>query len=134
MNNRDRHPSHSFLGAHSLISSSSSSIVTPDSMPARQLCPADGGGLGVLETNPWLCPETQTEVPGESDYSELLFGGTPWCGYGDDLDDDEAYFLEDEDDDDDDDIDEDYDDEDDDDFDDDDFDRESDDEDDDDDL
>ncbi len=52
-----------------------------------------------------------------SDYSVSTLTESPWAAAGDDLDDDEAYFLEDEDDDDDD-YEEDYDDEDDDDYDD----------------
>ncbi|MGV6813961.1 MAG: hypothetical protein ACWA5W_03010 [Phycisphaerales bacterium] len=134
MKNRDRHLSQSFVGAQSLIASSSMPVSTPDSLRSLALCGIGRGEMGMVEANPWLSPETETQCPGESDYSELLFGGTPWCGYGDDLDDDEAYFLDDDDDDDDDDFDEDYDDEDDDDFDDEDFDRESEEEDDDEDL
>ena len=141
MKNRDRHLSQSFVGAQSLIASSTP-VSTPDRPRSRALCgigSRSGCGvgeldMGMVEASPWLSPETETEYPGASEYSELLFGGTPWCGLGDDLDDDEAYFLEDDDDIDDDDIDEDYDDDIDDDFDDEDIDRELDDDDDDEDL
>ncbi len=72
-----------------------------------------GGGTAILT------PDSDQEGEANetlwwSDHSSDSFAPTPLCAFGDDLDDDEAYFLEDEDDDDDD-IEDDYDDEDDDD-------------------
>ncbi|MBL4698472.1 MAG: hypothetical protein JKX70_06540 [Phycisphaerales bacterium] len=78
---------------------SNTAILTPDS--------------NQLQSDPWSTSQSQNE----SDYSKALFANTPWCARGDDLDDDEAYFLEDDDDnddtdDEDEDLDDDYDDDD----------------------
>jgi len=107
---------HNFTDANNLIrasyqvsNSSNTALLTPDS--------------GQLTKAPW---STDTDQ-GASDYSIGLFADTPWCARGDDLDDDEAYFLDDEEDDDDD-TEDDYDDEDDEDDDEDRLDKDSDDE------
>ena len=87
--------------------------------PVAGVLAAAGAGVSTPDSDRELAsPWTDTEFITESDYSQELFANTPWCAKGDDLDDDEAYFLDDDEDEDDED-DDDYDDEDDDDFDDD---------------
>lgn len=76
--------------------------------PARFESGWSGGGAAVL--TPDSDQESGTESNEEwSDYLIESRGTSPLCASGDDLDDDEAYFLEDEDDDDED-VDDDYDD------------------------
>ncbi len=64
-----------------------------------------GGGTALLTPDTLDEPKDPWSDNGSftgSDYSVSSLTESPWCAAGDDLDDDEAYFLEDEDDDDDD--------------------------------
>jgi hypothetical protein len=60
-----------------------------------------GGGSGTALLTPDIEKGLESDGSGRwSDYPGAGGAAAPWCGAGDDLDDDEAYFLEDEDDDD----------------------------------